>query len=105
MWLTQFIGSGLTRNVWQCCFDGREELFTVKVIEPLHCFEAASHKRLCNEFKVYLALEEAYQSGKLPDHITPECYGVFEGDTIDVLILELCDGILEEWDELSDSEW
>ena len=79
-------------------------MFTVKVVKPLHHFEAASREQLCNKFKVYLALEEAYQTGKLPDCITPECYGVFEGDTIDVLILELCDGILEEWDELSDSE-
>ena len=49
-------------------------------------------------------LEEAYQSGKLPHRIAPHCYGAFEDDVVDVLILELCDGILSEWDELNDKE-
>ncbi len=66
--------------------------------------DADSQKRLCNEFNVYLTLEEAYQSGRLCDLITPRCYGAFEGDGIYVLILELCDGILGAWKELNDSE-
>jgi hypothetical protein len=39
-------------------------------------------------------MEMAYQSGKLHDRITPHCYGAFEGDGIDVLVLELCDGTI-----------
>jgi hypothetical protein len=79
-------------------------LFAIKIVELLRRSDAASRQRLHNEFEIYLSLEEAYQSGKLPDRITPHCYGAFEGDAMDVLILELCDGILREWDELSDSE-
>ena len=104
VWLTHFVGSGSTGNVWRCCFDDREESFAIKIVETLQPSEEASRKRLHNEFKVYLALEEAYQSGKLPNRIAPQCYGAFKDDAMDVLILELCDGVLGEWDELSDSE-
>jgi hypothetical protein len=79
-------------------------LFAIKIAEPLHHSEAASRERLCDEFEVYLSLEEAYQSGKPPNRIAPQCYGAFKGDTMDVLILDLCNSILEDWDELSDSE-
>ena len=61
-------------------------------------------QRLRNEFTVYLTIEAAYQSGKLRDHITPRCYGAFEGDGVDVLVLDLCDGILNSWEELSTTE-
>ena len=104
-WLTEFVGSGSTGNLWKSCFDNRDEFFAIKIAEPLCSFEATSCKQLHNKFKAYLALEEAYRSGNLPNHIALQCYGVFEDDTMDVLLLELCDGILWEWDELSDSEW
>jgi hypothetical protein len=79
-------------------------MFAIKIVEVLRRSDAASRQRLRSEFEVYLSLEEAYQSGKIPDRIAPHCYGAFEGDAMDVLILELCDGILGEWDELNDSE-
>jgi hypothetical protein len=104
LWLTEFIGSGSTGIVWKCCFDNKDELFAIKIAEPLHRSEAASRERLRNEFKAYLVLEEAYQSGNLPNRIAPQCYGAFEDDTMDVLLLELCDGILRGWDELSNLE-
>jgi len=63
-----------------------------------------SRQRLRNEFTVYLIIEAAYQSRRLRDRITPRCYGAFEGDGVDVLVLDLCDGILNEWDELSTTE-
>jgi hypothetical protein len=53
---------------------------------------------------VYLNIEAAYQSKRLRDRITPRCYGAFESDGVDVLVLDLCDGILHTWDELSASE-
>jgi hypothetical protein len=53
---------------------------------------------------MYLRLEDAYQSGKLPYRIAPHCYGAFEGDVVDVLILDLCDGTLSDWDELNNEE-
>jgi hypothetical protein len=53
---------------------------------------------------VYLTIEAAYQSGQLRDRITPHCCGAFAGDGVDVLVLDLCDGILNAWDELSASE-
>ena len=105
MWLTHFVGSGSTGNIWQCQFDSNDDLFTIKIIEQLHPSDTASCQQLHNKFRVYLSLEEAYKSGKLCDCIASHCYGAFEGDAMDVLILELCDGILGEWDELSDSEW
>ncbi|KAF5379222.1 hypothetical protein D9615_005925 [Tricholomella constricta] len=104
LWLTRFVGSGSTGNVWQCRFDDSVDLFIAKVVEVLRPADADNRKRLHNEFDVYLTLEKAYQSGQLRDHIAPRCYGAFEGDGVDVLILDLCDGVLNEWGELSDPE-
>lgn len=55
---------------------------------------------------MYLALEVAYKSGKLPNCITPQCYGAYENDGVDVLILDLClcNGIFDQWSELTASE-
>ncbi|KIM80579.1 hypothetical protein PILCRDRAFT_73114 [Piloderma croceum F 1598] len=104
LWLTRFVASGSTGNAWQCRFDNSDDLFTAKIVEVLHRSDADSRQRLRNEFNVYLILDEVYQSGRLCDHIAPRCYGAFEGNTVDVLILDLCDGILNAWDELSASE-
>jgi hypothetical protein len=104
LWLTHFLGSGSTGNVWQCLFDNSDDLFAIKVVELLRRSDTTRRERLRNEFKVYLSLEKAYQSGNLPYRIAPHCYGAFEGDAVDVLILELCDGALSEWDELNDEE-
>ncbi|KIM81472.1 hypothetical protein PILCRDRAFT_8818 [Piloderma croceum F 1598] len=104
LWLTRFVGFGSTGNVWQCHFDNSDDLYAIKIVELLCHSDAASCQQLHNKFKVYLNLEEAYQSGKLLDHITPHCYGAFEGDAMDILILELCDSILREWDKLSGAE-
>ena len=105
LWLTQFSGVGSTGNVWQCHFDNGDDPFAIKIVELLRRSDADCQQRLRNEFSVYLTLEKVYQSGQLPDRITPRCYGAFEGDGIVVLILELCDGtILREWNELNDSE-
>jgi hypothetical protein len=79
-------------------------MLAIKVVEVLCRSDAASRQRLRSEFEIYLSLEEAYQSGKLPDRIAPHRCGAFEGDAMDVLILELCDGILGKWDELNDLE-
>jgi hypothetical protein len=46
----------------------------------------------------------AYQSRKLHDHIAPLCYGAFQDDNISVLVLGLCDGTPNSWDELNASE-
>ena len=104
LWLTHFVGFGSTGNVWQCHFDNSDDLFAAKIVELIRHSDAASRQRLHNEFKVYLSLEEAYQSGRLHDRIAPRCYGAFEGHCMDVLILDLCDGILNSWDDLSASE-
>jgi hypothetical protein len=104
LWLTCFIASGLTGNIWQCHFDNSNDSFAAKIIEVLCPSETENQQRLRNEFKIYLILDEAYQSGRLCNHIAPCCYGAFEGNGIDVLILDLCDGILNSWDELSTSE-
>ena len=40
----------------------------------------------------------------LHDCIAPRCYGAFEGDGVVVPVLDLYDGILNEWGELSDRE-
>lgn len=104
LWLTRFVGSGSTGNVWQCRFDDSVDLFIAKIVEVLRPADADNRQRLHNEFNIYLALEKAYQAGQLRDRITPRCYGAFEGDGVNVLILDLCDGILNEWGELSDPE-
>jgi hypothetical protein len=104
LWLTRFVTSGLTGNVWECRFDNCDDLFAVKVVEVLRPSDAASRQRLGNEFNVYLTLEKAYQSGQLHDRIAPRCYGAFKGNRVDVLILDLCEGILNQWGELSAHE-
>jgi hypothetical protein len=104
LWLTRFIASGSTGNVWECRFDNCDDLFAVKVVEVLRLSDAGSRRRLRNEFNVYLTLEKAYQFGKLRDRIAPRCYGAFKGERVDVLILDLCDGVLNDWGELSASE-
>jgi hypothetical protein len=53
---------------------------------------------------MYLYIQGAYDSGRLRDRITPRCYGAFEGDGVDVLILDLCDSILNTWDELGPNQ-
>ncbi|KAI9464522.1 hypothetical protein BJY52DRAFT_1145192 [Lactarius psammicola] len=104
LWLTRLMGYGSTGNVWQCRFDNGDGLFAIKVVELLRKSDVERQRRLCNEFEVYLTLEMAYQSGQLRDRITPHCYGAFGGDGTDVLILELCDGTINSWDELNISE-
>jgi hypothetical protein len=104
LWLTHFIASGSTGNVWQCCFDDSDDLFAAKITEVLRPSDAENRQRLHDEFNIYLILDEAYQYGQLCSRIAPRCYGAFEGNGIDVLILGLCDGILNSWDELSTSE-
>jgi hypothetical protein len=104
LWLTHFIGSGSTGDVWQCRFDNNDGLFAIKVVEVLRKSDVERQQRFYNEFEVYLTLEMAYQSERLRNRITPHCHGAFKGDRIDVLILELCDGVLNGWDELNDSE-
>ena len=104
LWLTRFIASGSTGNVWKCRFDNCDNLFAVKVVEVLRSSDADSRKRLRNEFNVYLTLEKAYHSGQLRDRIAPRCYGAFKGNGVDVLILDLCEGILNEWGDLNPQE-
>ena len=65
---------------------------------------ADKRQRLHNEFNIYLDLEKAYQSRQPHDRIAPRCYGAFEGNDMAVLILDSCDGVLNDWGELSDSE-
>jgi len=37
-------------------------------------------------------------------HAVNTCYGAFKGHGVDVLILDLCDGILEDWDDLTTTD-
>lgn len=78
--------------------------FAVKVVEVLRPADADKRQRLRDEFNIYLALEQAYQSRQLHHRIAPRCYGAFEGNGVAVLVLDLCDGVLNEWGALSDSE-
>ncbi|KAH9083891.1 hypothetical protein EDB83DRAFT_2669793 [Lactarius deliciosus] len=104
LWLTRHIGYGWTGNVWECRFDNSDDLFAIKVVELLHTSDAERRQRFYNEVGVYVSLETAYQSGQLRDRITPHCYGTFEGDGINALILGLCGNTLNSWDELDFSE-
>ncbi|KAF8227898.1 hypothetical protein L208DRAFT_1067652, partial [Tricholoma matsutake] len=53
LWLTRFVASGSTGNVWQCRFDNCDDLFAIKVVEVLCPSDASSRQRLRNEFNVY----------------------------------------------------
>jgi hypothetical protein len=103
-WLTRLIGFGSTGNVWQCHFDNSDYSFPAKIVEVLRPSDVNSRQQLLNEFNVYLTLEKGYQSGKPHNRIAPHCYGAFEGDGVNILILELGDETLSAWDELNDSE-
>jgi hypothetical protein len=103
LWLTRFLASGSTGNIWECRFDNCDDLFAVKISEDLRS-DAGSRQRLRNEFNVYLTLDKAYHSGQLHEPIAPRCYGAFKGNHADVLILDLCEGIPNQWGELSASE-
>lgn len=104
LWLTRLIGFGSTGHVWQCRFDSSDGLFAIKVVELLRKPDTKRRQRFYNEVGVYRTLEMAYQSGQLPNRIAPHCYGAFRDDGVYVLILELCDGALNSWDELNISE-
>ncbi|KAH9026562.1 kinase-like domain-containing protein [Lactarius hengduanensis] len=104
LWLTHHMGCGSTGNVWECHFDNSDDLFAIKVIKSQHKSDVERQRRFYNEFEVYLSLEIAYQSGQICDRITPHCYGAFEGDETNVLILGLCGDTLKDWDELNFSE-
>ncbi|KIK09865.1 hypothetical protein K443DRAFT_127259 [Laccaria amethystina LaAM-08-1] len=100
LWLTHFVGSGSTGNVWQCHFDGSIDFFIAKVVDVLCLADTDKQQRLHDEFNIYLTLE----SRQPHDCIAPHCYGAFEGNGVAILILDLCDGILNGWGELNDSE-
>lgn len=104
LWLTRFVGSGSTGNAWQCCFDGSVDFLVVKIVEVLRRADADKRQRLHDEFNIYLTLEQAYQSRQSRNRVAPQCYGAFEGNGVAVLILDLCAGVLNEWEELNDSE-
>ena len=104
LWLTRFAGSGSTGNVWECRFDNCDDLFAFKVVEMLPPSDAGRRQRIRNEFNIYLTLDRAYCSGQLRDRIAPRCYGAFKGKHLDVLILDLCDGVLNQWVELNAPE-
>jgi hypothetical protein len=103
LWFTRFIASGSTGSVWQCRFNTSYDSFAAKIVEVLRPSDTEKRQQLRNEFKIHLILNEAYESGRLHDLITPRCYGAFEGSRVDVLILDLCDGVLNSWDDLSAS--
>ncbi|KAI9465417.1 hypothetical protein BJY52DRAFT_1144063 [Lactarius psammicola] len=104
LWLTRLIGFGSTGNVWECHFDKSDSSFAIKIIEMLRRSDVDRQRRFYNELEVYLTLDMAYESGQLRDRIAPHCYGAFEGDGIDVLVLELCGDTLKGWDDLNPSE-
>src|SRR5262245_2725523 len=101
--LTHFLGFGSTGKVWQSHFDNNNESFAVKIVEFLYSSDIECRDRLHNEYRAYLIIEAAYRSGCLRHLITPRCYGAFHGDDIDILILDIGDGVLKKWDELNDS--
>jgi hypothetical protein len=102
--LTNPLGRGSTGSVYKCHFGEDEKSFAVKAVEMRRSSDIEARKRLRDEFDVYIALEKAYQSGKLQNRIAPRCYGAFEGKHIDVLILDLHNSIPDSWDALRPEE-
>jgi hypothetical protein len=91
-------------SVWQCCFDGSDYFFAAKIVEVLHRADVGGRRRIRDEFSVYLALENAYKSGPLRKYIALHSYGAFQGDGIDIIVLDLYDDVLNTWNEPSLSE-
>ncbi len=90
--------------MWECHFDNLGQPFAVKVVEALRSSDAEAKERFRNEREIYLKMEKAYQSGKLQDRIAPRCCGIFEGKSIDILILDLHENVLDSWEQLQPSE-
>lgn len=85
----------LGSSFWYC-----DHMFAVKVVEMLRSSDAERRQRLRTKFNVYLTLEKKFKSEYLRDCIAPCCYGAFENDRMDIFILDLCDDILNSWEEL-----
>lgn len=103
--MTHLIGFGSTGSVWQCRFDDSEGLYAIKVVELLcRSDDLERQRRFYHELEACLALETAYRTTTLCHRITPRCYGAFKGDGDFALVLELCTGALNTWDELNVSE-
>lgn len=104
LWLTDLIGSGSTGAVWQCRPDKSDCSYAIKVVESLCEDDMQRQQRFWKEFRVYLTLEMAYRLKNLRNRITPHFYGAFRDDRNSVLVLGLCNGTLNNWDELDASE-
>jgi hypothetical protein len=104
VWLTHFIASGSTGDVWRCRFDDSDHPFAVKVVEELRRGDETADNGSVTSSMLIFTLEKTYQSGQLPDRIAPQCYGAFQSRTVDILILDLHEGVLNSWDELNGSE-
>jgi hypothetical protein len=103
MRVTRLLGAGSTGGVYEGPSGG--ELFAVKIVEVLGPGDISKRQRLRSEFDIYGHLERAYSSETLARRTTPQCYGAFESKRLDALILDLHDGSLSSWDDLTPSEW
>ena len=77
------------------------DFFIVKIVEVLCSTDADEWQWLHDQFKIYLPSEPR----QLHNHITPHYYSAFKGNGLAILILDLQDGVLNEWGELIGSEW
>jgi hypothetical protein len=81
-----------------------KKVLAVKIVEILGRQDDSKRQRLQSESGIYSRLEHAFDSGKLAQRITPQCYGTFSSKRLDVIIMELHGSALSKWDDLALSE-
>ncbi|KAH8111596.1 hypothetical protein DFH11DRAFT_1512905 [Phellopilus nigrolimitatus] len=110
--LTRPLGHGTTGLVYECQLEAKSaqdipipRAFAVKFVEVLKTEDESRRDRLRHEFGIYQILERACrQPGQLSKRIAPQCFGMFEGGNLSVLILELQGSALRKWEDLNQTE-
>ena len=92
LWLTRFLGSGSTGNAWECRFDDCDDLFAAKVVE----FYAHLMQTADNDFLMSLKSTLPWTGRITLVNYTIPSLHAFKGNHLDVLILDLCEGVLKE---------
>jgi hypothetical protein len=100
--ILKLLGEGSTGAVYGARVG--DTSLALKLVEILHPSDFEKRRRLLSEFRIYLHLEEANSSGKLPERIAPQCHGTLGNKRICALIMELHSSALAKWGDLASQE-
>ena len=98
LWLTHLNGSEAIGSVTQCYFDDDKSLFAIKDVMPC---QSRMPMIILQWVQGVPCIRECILNQILDTHITPHCYSVSRGKGNFTLVLSLCEGALNTWDELN----